>query len=129
MKKKIKSSFKMFLSASFFFILSFFILLNIYSSWQKINKIKKEKIATEKEIIKLKQKEEKFLILKKISFPFIVGIILVFLGGIVINFFPTKNRILREIEIKIEKLEEKNNELEKRLDYEKRINELENKTK
>ena len=50
MKKKIKSSFKMFLSASFFFILSFFILLNIYSSWQKI---------TEKEIIKLKQKEEK----------------------------------------------------------------------
>lgn len=49
----------MFLSASFFFILSFFILLNIYSSWQKINKIKKEKIATEKEIIKLKQKEEK----------------------------------------------------------------------
>ena len=54
MKKKIKSSFKMFLSASFFFILSFFILLNIYSSWQKINKIKKEK-----EIIKLKQKEEK----------------------------------------------------------------------
>ena len=76
-----------------------------------------------------KQKEEKFLILKKISFPFIVGIILVFLGGIVINFFPTKNRILREIEIKIEKLEEKNNELEKRLDYEKRINELENKTK
>ena len=59
MKKKIKSSFKMFLSASFFFILSFFILLNIYSSWQKINKIKKEKIATEKEIIKLKQKEEK----------------------------------------------------------------------
>ena len=59
MKKKIKSSFKMFLSASFFFILSFFILLNIYSSWQKINEIKKEKIATEKEIIKLKQKEEK----------------------------------------------------------------------
>ena len=58
-----------------------------------------------------------------------MGIILVFLGGIVINFFPTKNRILREIEIKIEKLEEKNNELEKRLDYEKRINELENKTK
>ena len=52
MKKKIKSSFKMFLSASFFFILSFFILLNIYNSWQKINKIKKE-------IIKLKQKEEK----------------------------------------------------------------------
>ena len=59
MKKKIKSSFKMFLSASFFFILSFFILLNIYSSWQKKNKKKKEKIATEKEIIKLKQKEEK----------------------------------------------------------------------
>lgn len=76
-----------------------------------------------------KQREEKFLIFKKISFPFIVGVILVFLGGIVINFFPTKNRILREIEIKIEKLEEKNNELEKRLDYEKRINELENKTK
>ena len=53
MKKKIKSSFKMFLSASFFFILSFFILLNIYSSWQKINKIKKENIASDYEIIKL----------------------------------------------------------------------------
>ena len=59
MKKKIKSSFKMFLSASFFFIISFFIILNIYIYWKKINKIKKEKIATEKEIIKLKQKEEK----------------------------------------------------------------------
>ena len=59
MKKKIKGSFKLFLSALFFFVLSFFIVLNIYGSWQKIRKIKQEKDRTEKEIIKLKQKEEK----------------------------------------------------------------------
>ncbi len=59
MKKKMKSSFKSFLEALFFFVLSFFIFLNIYNSWQKINKVKKEKQATEREIIKLKQQEEK----------------------------------------------------------------------
>lgn len=59
MKKKIKGSFKLFLSALFFLVLSFFIVLNIYGSWQKIRKIKQEKDRTEKEIIKLKQKEEK----------------------------------------------------------------------
>ena len=65
MKKKIKGSFKLFLSALFFFVLSFFIVLNIYGSWQKIRKIKQEKDRTEKEIIKLKQKEEKLKVIGK----------------------------------------------------------------
>ena len=73
-------------------------------------------------------KDEK-VIDKRTAVPMIIGVLLFFIGMITVINFPMENKAMKDFENKIKMLEEKNNELEKNLNYEKRINELENKTK
>ena len=73
-------------------------------------------------------KDEK-VIDKRTAVPMIIGVLLFFIGMITVINFPMENKAMKDFENKIKMLEKKNNELEKNLNYEKRINELENKTK
>lgn len=65
----------------------------------------------------------------KILIPYSIGVFLMCFGAYYISKYPTKNKTTKYFETKLTILEEKNNDLEKKLDYEKRINELEKKSK
>lgn len=61
--------------------------------------------------------------------PFCIGIGLIISGANYMDSHPSENKTIKDFETKLKILEEKNNDLEKKIDYEKRINELEKKTK
>jgi len=63
----------------------------------------------------------------KILFPITMGMVLIVIGGVSFGYFPEKNENISKLEEQIQELINKNNEIEKRLDYEKRISKLENK--
>ena len=63
----------------------------------------------------------------KILFPITMGMVLIIIGGVSFGYFPEKNENISKLEEQIQELINKNNEIEKRLDYEKRISKLENK--
>lgn len=65
----------------------------------------------------------------KMIIPSSIGFVLIVSGIYYMNNYPAENKTIKDFETKLKILEEKNNNLEKKLDYEKRINELENKTK
>ena len=59
---------------------------------------------------------------KRIMLPVIIGILLFCIGTVAIIKYPTENKPVKDLETRLKIVEEK-------IDYEKRINELENKTK
>ena len=59
---------------------------------------------------------------KRIMLPVIIGILLFCIGTVAIIKYPTENKTVKDLETRLKIVEEK-------IDYEKRINELENKTK
>nr|DAO49456.1 MAG TPA: cell division protein [Caudoviricetes sp.] len=66
---------------------------------------------------------------KRIMLPVIIGILLFCIGTVAIIKYPTEDKTVKDFEARLKILEEKNSDLIKKLDYEKRISELEKKTK
>lgn len=66
---------------------------------------------------------------KRMMLPVIIGILLFCIGTVAIIKYPTENKTVKDFEARLKILEEKNSDLIKKLDYEKRINELEKKAK